>query len=244
MFEVTSLGEGLWRIRDGVDNPMVDCYLAVGRDRALLIDAGISGGDLVGEIARLTDKPVTLVILHNHDDHNAAAGQFDDVWMSHRAVSTPELRDRAQDLVGGQVFDLGGVCLQAIAMPGHTACSFVLLDRENLRLFTSDSVGAGCIWMQLPESLDEQTLIDSLDGLEAAIGELPPLTYYVGHSHQPRKPLDREYLADLRECACQVRDGTAKHRRVILASETPVELRPYTRIAQFGRMEAYVFDVE
>ncbi len=45
------------------------------------------------------------------------------------------------DLRDGQVFDLGGVTLEAMVLPGHTAGSVVLFCREDNVVFVGDAVG-------------------------------------------------------------------------------------------------------
>ena len=47
----------------------VKMYLLIGNERALLIDSGYGKIDLKGIVARLTDKPVTLMLTHGHLDH-------------------------------------------------------------------------------------------------------------------------------------------------------------------------------
>ena len=56
-----------------------DCasmFLLVGSERAMVIDSGIGIGDLKGAIEAITDKPLTLVVTHGHEDHVGNAWQF------------------------------------------------------------------------------------------------------------------------------------------------------------------------
>ena len=62
-----------------------DCdspFLLIGQERALLIDTGIGIGDLAGAVKKLTDKPITLVLSHNHLDHVGGMGWFPEASMS------------------------------------------------------------------------------------------------------------------------------------------------------------------
>lgn len=51
--------------------------LFVGTERALLFDTGYGFGDLRGEIAEITQLPLTVVNSHGHPDHAGANYQFD-----------------------------------------------------------------------------------------------------------------------------------------------------------------------
>ena len=62
-----------------------DCasmFLLIGTEKALLIDCGMGIGDLAGAVRMLTDKPLTVVLSHNHPDHTGNAYQFREVWLS------------------------------------------------------------------------------------------------------------------------------------------------------------------
>lgn len=60
---------------------LVNMYLLEGETDALLIDCGTGLGDIPGEVRKLTDKPLKVVITHGHPDHDGAAAQFDAVYM-------------------------------------------------------------------------------------------------------------------------------------------------------------------
>ena len=57
-------------------------FLLIGTERAMLIDCGMGLGDLRGAVEMLTDKPLIVVITHNHPDHTGNIRQFDEVWMN------------------------------------------------------------------------------------------------------------------------------------------------------------------
>lgn len=52
----------------------------------------------------------------------------------------------------GQVFDLGGITLEVVELPGHTAGSIGLFYREEKILYTGDAINP-FLWLFLPESL-------------------------------------------------------------------------------------------
>ena len=140
-------------------NNCSDIYLVVGEKEALLIDlsnpvtwadnAAESLRSLVAE--RTKGKPLTITFTHNHGDHTGMLPAY---------VEDPEVRfalpeadfdrlvarfpeDRYSFINEGDVFDLGGVLVEALEVPGHTAGSMVyLLPAQNL-LFTGDAIGSG-----------------------------------------------------------------------------------------------------
>lgn len=60
----------------------VSMFLIIGSERALLVDTGVGIGDLAGFLPRLTDKPVDVVVTHNHRDHAGNAPRFERIYMS------------------------------------------------------------------------------------------------------------------------------------------------------------------
>lgn len=64
-----------------------DCasmFLLVGSERAMLIDCGMGIGDLAGAVRMITDKPLTVVLTHNHPDHTGNARQFPEIWLNEK----------------------------------------------------------------------------------------------------------------------------------------------------------------
>jgi glyoxylase-like metal-dependent hydrolase (beta-lactamase superfamily II) len=85
----------------------------------------------------------------------------------------------------GQVFDLGGLRMEAAAMEGHTAGSIGLLDREHRILLNSDAANPH-IWMFLEESLPLSKYIEMLERVSALEFD----TFFVGHSDSPMPKSD------------------------------------------------------
>lgn len=61
---------------------LVNTYLLEGEEKAMLIDGGIGVGNLAEDVKKLTDKPVIFVATHGDGDHIAAAGFYQEAYMS------------------------------------------------------------------------------------------------------------------------------------------------------------------
>lgn len=178
------------------------CYLIEGREKALLVD-GLSGvGSLKAFVRELTDLPVELALTHGHPDHGGAAFEYgrayihpDDIASLYETGDAERrfafasggaagFRLRKEDTVpcvpvatlpmeDGQRFDLGGTVLEAIAVPGHTWGSVVLLDRAARVVYSGDAVNCNTLLVtggasieQYRESLEHlRSFADSYDVL-------------------------------------------------------------------------------
>jgi len=206
-YEARQIMEGLWQISDKPDKitPFVDIYLIEGSKKALLIDAGDSKADLRGFVNQITDKPIELIITHGHGDHAASIHQFDKVYMSHKEIDILEKffeikveQSKVIDLKGGEVFDLGGCMIEVIAFPGHTPGSVVLLDEERQLLFTSDGLGSGTLWMQLPHSTSLEEYYEEVCKLEQRVKHLDKLRIFAGHNCMSNEKYGLEYITDIK----------------------------------------------
>lgn len=56
-------------------------FLLIGEEKAVLIDTGTGIFNLPELLARLTDKPITVVLTHGHVDHAGAIGWFDKIYL-------------------------------------------------------------------------------------------------------------------------------------------------------------------
>ncbi len=59
---------------------MATCFLVLGSEKALLIDAGCGMYNMKELVDELTDLPVELVLTHGHGDHIGCAGLFETVY--------------------------------------------------------------------------------------------------------------------------------------------------------------------
>lgn len=144
-------------------------YLVEGNEKACLIDTGDGFGDLKSYVEKLCDKEYYVVLTHGHVDHANGAALFDEVYMNakdeaiYRLHSSFEFRQEEAkqnlltkdiplsdynpirekpflSLTDKQVFDLGGIHVQAVATPGHTpGMTMMFIPEERIMLF-----GDGC----------------------------------------------------------------------------------------------------
>ena len=77
-YKIKEIYPWLYSIYDPQD---VFCYLAVGKEKALLFDTVYGIGSLPSAIKEITDKPVYVVLGHGHLDHANGAYQFEEAWI-------------------------------------------------------------------------------------------------------------------------------------------------------------------
>ncbi|MEE4195040.1 MAG: MBL fold metallo-hydrolase, partial [Anaerolineae bacterium] len=118
-------------------------WLLVGSEKAMLVDTAFGKADYKAEIARITDLPVILVNTHLHGDHGGGNNQFDVAYVG---VNEPQNgrgvnpAKKTLTVSEGHVFDLGGITVEVIEIPGHTPGSIGLLWVEEKIMITGDTV--------------------------------------------------------------------------------------------------------
>lgn len=160
-----------------MDATGVSSFLICGTNRALLIDACTGIGDLKSEVDRLTQLPVDLLLTHGHSDHTGAASQFETVYMRHEDIPlmkehdlqnrlgyvrmfahreppveaselTPDMVNPPLDIEPGHIFDLGGVTVEIIAVPGHTRGMVCPLIREDRTILFGDACNGNTLILE------------------------------------------------------------------------------------------------
>lgn len=58
------------------------CYLAVGTQKAALVDTGIGLGSLKAYIHEITNLPLVVIGTHGHLDHMGGAWEFDEIYLN------------------------------------------------------------------------------------------------------------------------------------------------------------------
>ena len=88
-FKAEEIAEKSWMITNAfVESSCARCYLAEGRDYALLIDSIIGLGNLKAFCETLTDKPVLVANTHSHSDHVGGNFHFDHCYMPVRDIAS------------------------------------------------------------------------------------------------------------------------------------------------------------
>lgn len=134
-----------------IEQGHVRCFLVEGENEALLIDAGLGGGDLKGFVGTLTRNPVTAVFTHADPDHVGHAAQFERRFMHPCEYDFYRLRNKTtvpmKPIWEGDIIDLDGFRFEVILIPGHSPGSIALLEKDKRFLIGGDSIQTGKIFM-------------------------------------------------------------------------------------------------
>ena len=186
-------------------------YLLEGEDRALLIDAGAWMPHLAETVAKLTDKPVTLVLTHGHGDHVGGVIGFPECWI--HPADTSMIGEGARHygikvnlLSEGEVIDLGGRQIEVLATPGHTSGSVTFFDKERGYGFSGDAFGSTNL---LLFTNSFKTLVNTLDRTIAYMKANDIKILYPGHYHGDN-PETMQRLLDERRMSQEVLSGKRK----------------------------------
>ena len=219
-YRVEPLEPGVWQITDVLDDR---AYLVVGTKAAALVDTCAGYGDIAATAREITDLPMTVLLTHAHYDHVGGAYFFDEAYMAQeedgRWDYERDLADTAyaklvargtfaegeafgprdgtlptvRHVEEGDLFDLGGLTVEAVALPGHTGGSMGYLVRERRMLLSGDAVTPIMCLMfaeSRPISVYRKTL--------AKMSQLPFDRFYTGHHDVG---FDRAELEGFDSCA-------------------------------------------
>ena len=133
-----------------------DCFLLMGENEAIMIDAGMSRRDIRAFVQTLTNLPVSKVInTHSHFDHTGGNGFFETVLITEYAsrsakntINAADGRDFPLDygftfIEDGDIIDIGGRELEIIVLDCHSQGNIAILDRKMRLLFVGDEVECG-----------------------------------------------------------------------------------------------------
>lgn len=218
IYTLRELEPGIFRI----GNSGVFMDLIVGEHHALLFDTGYGFGSLKDLVRSVTDKPLYVVNSHGHVDHACGNGQFGGAYIHPadmtlcREHNTRQMRlaelETAEvpldfdmeeylnlgtgDLIPtgeGHIFDLGGLTLEVLHLPGHTAGSIGLWCPQRRLLWVGDAMNC-FVWLFLPEAQSLDTYIASLQKAACL-----PFTHMI-QSHEP-EPVPKVKLWDYLDLA-------------------------------------------
>ncbi len=96
-FRVSDFGHAVWRIQETGLGPLhaANLWLVAGRERALLIDAGVGVMPLRPVVEALTPLPVICLLTHSHYDHIGGGWAFPERW-AHPAEAATLARPTAK----------------------------------------------------------------------------------------------------------------------------------------------------
>ena len=218
-------------------NNCSDIYLIVGENEALVIDLSnrIDWADNADESLRaiITEraggKPVTVTFTHSHGDHTGMLPAMLDLPGTRFALPQQDFvrfadripEDRREFIREGKVFDLGGMEVETIAVPGHTVGSVVYFLKGHDLLFTGDAIGSGHgVWIFNEDGFYNYVsavphLVEWLEDPENGVN-LDKLQVYGGHYWQkdwlnlPKgRELGMDYIREMQELVNQMETGTA-----------------------------------
>ena len=179
------IDECTWSIED----KGVRCFLLKGRDRALLIDCGMTLKGVRAFASDLAGTDVTLLLSHADPDHVGALGEFDSFLMHPDEKENLRPAREFVPVTDGQIIELGGRTLEIIHVPGHTPGSIMVLDVTNRLLFSGDSIQNERIFLfgparninVFPDSLRRlETFSDRFDLIYPSHGTMPLKSGIIG----------------------------------------------------------------
>lgn len=143
------------------DNPTpmtlegTNTYFVIGTQATIVIDPGPQLEGHLAAVAGLARPVTTTVITHHHLDHVGGAARFHELTAAPVRAHDPALCIDGAPLRDGEVIDLGGVRVEVVDTPGHTADSVCLMARDDAgtrALLSGDTVlGAGSTIIAHPD---------------------------------------------------------------------------------------------
>ena len=180
-------------------------FLLTGTEKALVIDTGMPGLDVLSLVKEHTDLPLELLITHADMDHIGANGQFGECYMHPSEI--PHYRHgnagkgAILPVLEGDVIDLGDRELEIVFLPGHTPGSITVLDRKARCLIGGDPIQEdGEIFMFGPQ----RSLEAYITGLEQLLDRDDFDRIYPSHA---KEEVSREIFPALIEGAEQILAG-------------------------------------
>lgn len=214
-YQITPISASTTHLADATG---VASFLVQGKTKALLIDTGTGLGRLDEAVAGITALPLSVVLTHAHGDHAGGASLFDTVYLNEQdntllrhhntlamrmgyaqamlpdceltpADFAPDVSKATLPLTDGQIFDLGGITVEAIAVPGHTKGSMCMLIREERAILFGDACNPNTLLIG-ENACTVADYLQSLRRFSARSGAYDTVYYSHGITVGPRACLD------------------------------------------------------
>ncbi len=193
-----------------------------GEREAIVIDPGPDDASHRGAIIDAVDanganRVGLIVVTHGHADHaQGAAALADQAAAPVRAVASANCSKGQQPLTDGEQLRVGGLRLDVVATPGHTADSVCFVIDADAALLTGDTIlGRGSTVVARPDG-GLADYLATLRRLRALTDERQLLAVLPGHGpvvDDPAGKLD-DYLQHREERLEQVRTAAAQSTTV------------------------------
>ena len=122
----------------------VRIFLLTGEEKALVIDTGMTGVDVLGAVSAHTSLAPALLNTHADRDHIGSNAQFGELYMHPSEMAfyrnSQNGGGRIIPVFGGDIIDLGGRPLEIVHLPGHTPGSVSVLDVNSRCLIGGDAI--------------------------------------------------------------------------------------------------------
>jgi glyoxylase-like metal-dependent hydrolase (beta-lactamase superfamily II) len=165
-------------------------YLLFGDDKALLIDTGVEGVDLRGEIDRQIDDwqartghdHVSLIVMHSHGhgDHIGGDAGFegrpDTVIVGHTPEDVAAFFSLKDWPTQPASFDLGNRTVDILPTPGHHPSHVAVFDETTGILFSGDAIYPGRLYFQCGKAAEFKASMDRI----AAFAKDHPINWILG----------------------------------------------------------------
>ena len=189
-FTLDKIQQNLSRITDVTG---VYSYFVEGEKIAALLDTGTGAGNLYQFVSSLTNLPIIVICTHGHVDHVGGVYGFEKVYLNEKDFALAKehsqigIRKEYADMMlheekisdwdyvpakknpflamdHGMLFDLGGITLEAIALPGHTQGMTCILIQELRILLLGDACNSST-FLFMPECTSVEDYKNNVESL-------------------------------------------------------------------------------
>jgi glyoxylase-like metal-dependent hydrolase (beta-lactamase superfamily II) len=161
-----------------------------GSPSCVVIDPGPDEPSHIAAILDAVDgaKVTQILLTHGHEDHSEGARSLADRLSAPVAALDPAFRFGSEGIHGGDVIECGGLTVEVLATPGHTADSLSFFVPADSALLTGDTVlGRGTTMVAYPDG-DLGDYLRSLHSLHRLAVESQVAVLLPGHGQALADP--------------------------------------------------------